>query len=108
MHRPETLKSGIRQGLDRRLVTDVGMYGQRFDAQRRPDSVCGARQRRLLHICKNDVHAVASEPLCERQPNAARSSRNNGDLPGFKLHCHPLPSTRKERYRRSPGRRPLI
>ena len=85
MHGPEALNSGTRQCVNRLVVTDVRRYGQRLDAQR-PDPLGGARQSPFVYIRQNNVKAVACEPLCEREPNPARRSRHDRDLPSLKFH----------------------
>jgi hypothetical protein len=57
----EPPNSGVRQRLNRLVVTDVGWYGQRLDAQR-PGHVRCARQCPFFDIREHNVKAIPCEP----------------------------------------------
>jgi hypothetical protein len=101
VHGAEPLERGRRQALNRGLIADIGRHRDGVDAQG-SDRPSGAGEGVLLDVGEHDVHSVPSEPLGQRQADAARGAGHHSDLPRLELHRSPSFVTKGNRSYRRP------
>jgi hypothetical protein len=88
VHCFEAIDRGSCQGMDRRFVADIGGRRQRLGAQAR-DLLRGSLQSRLLDVGQDHVEPVASEPLGQRQADAAGGPVTTATFPAVSSMAPP-------------------